>query len=46
MWLSGHLPWLRYERMAAQPTKTYGSGIVSNYLGQGRALAKQFQATN
>jgi dCTP deaminase len=36
--------WLRYERMAARPTRLYGEGIKSNYQNQGLALAKQFRA--
>lgn len=36
--------WLRYEQMAAKPDRIYGSGIKSNYQGQGLALAKQFRA--
>jgi dCTP deaminase len=38
--------WLQYERMAATPGKLYGSGIKSNYQGQGLALAKQFRPMN
>nr|WP_281348937.1 2'-deoxycytidine 5'-triphosphate deaminase [Paracoccus limosus] len=33
---------LIYERMAARPERLYGSGIASNYQGQGLKLAKQF----
>ena len=33
---------LVYERMAARPERLYGSGIASNYQGQGLKLAKQF----
>ena len=33
---------LVYERMAARPDRLYGSGIASNYQGQGLKLAKQF----
>jgi dCTP deaminase len=36
--------WLRYERMAGHPTRTYGSALQSNYQNQGLALAKHFQA--
>ena len=35
--------WLQYERMAGKPDRLYGSGIKSNYQGQGLALAKQFR---
>ena len=35
---------LVYERMAAVPTQLYGSGIASNYQGQGLKLAKHFKA--
>jgi dCTP deaminase len=35
--------WLRYERMAGEPDKTYGTAIRSNYQNQGLALAKHFQ---
>ncbi len=35
--------WLRYEQMAAKPDRIYGTGIKSNYQGQGLALAKQFR---
>jgi dCTP deaminase len=35
--------WLRYEWMAGLPDQLYGSGIGSNYQGQGLALAKQFR---
>jgi dCTP deaminase len=35
--------WLQYERMAGAPERLYGSGIGSNYQGQGLALAKQFR---
>lgn len=34
---------LVYERMAARPKQLYGSGIASNYQGQGLKLAKQFR---
>jgi dCTP deaminase len=34
---------LVYERMAARPDRLYGSGIASNYQGQGLKLAKQFR---
>ncbi len=33
---------LRYEKMAAVPTTTYGSGIGSNYHNQGLSLSKHF----
>ena len=36
--------WLRYERMAGHPARTYGSAMQSNYQTQGLALAKHFQA--
>ncbi|MGL4310857.1 MAG: 2'-deoxycytidine 5'-triphosphate deaminase [Paracoccaceae bacterium] len=36
---------LVYERMAARPEMLYGSGIASNYQGQGLKLAKQFRTT-
>ncbi len=32
-----------YERLLQNPTTTYGSGIGSNYAGQGLKLAKQFK---
>ncbi len=35
--------WLQYERMAGKPDRLYGSGLHSNYQGQGLALAKQFK---
>jgi dCTP deaminase len=35
--------WLRYERMAMQPERTYGTGLKSNYQNQGLALAKHFK---
>jgi dCTP deaminase len=35
--------WLRYERMAARPDRTYGTHLKSNYQNQSLALAKQFQ---
>ena len=35
---------LVYERMAAVPSRLYGTGIASNYQGQGLKLAKQFRA--
>jgi dCTP deaminase len=35
---------LQYERMAGRPDRLYGTGIKSNYQGQGLALAKQFKA--
>ncbi|MDF3605984.1 2'-deoxycytidine 5'-triphosphate deaminase [Paracoccus sp. DMF-8] len=34
---------LVYERMAARPDRLYGTGIASNYQGQGLKLAKQFR---
>ncbi|AGT08200.1 2'-deoxycytidine 5'-triphosphate deaminase [Paracoccus aminophilus] len=34
---------LVYERMAARPERLYGTGIASNYQGQGLKLAKQFR---
>jgi dCTP deaminase len=36
--------WLRYERMAARPDRTYGATMRSNYQNQGLALAKQFRS--
>ncbi|MTH77382.1 2'-deoxycytidine 5'-triphosphate deaminase [Paracoccus aestuariivivens] len=35
---------LVYERMAERPRQLYGTGIASNYQGQGLKLAKQFVA--
>ncbi|MDW4497582.1 2'-deoxycytidine 5'-triphosphate deaminase [Sulfitobacter sp. D35] len=35
---------LVYERMAEAPTQLYGSGIASNYQGQGLKLSKHFAA--
>lgn len=35
---------LVYERMAALPERLYGSGISSNYQGQGLKLSKHFRA--
>jgi dCTP deaminase len=35
---------LVYERMAAVPDTLYGSGIASNYQGQGLKLSKHFRA--
>jgi len=35
---------LVYERMAEQPGQLYGSGIASNYQGQGLKLSKHFRA--
>lgn len=36
--------WLRYSPIAiGRPTKLYGSGIQSNYQGQGVALSKHFR---
>lgn len=34
---------LVYERMQARPERLYGTGIASNYQGQGLKLAKQFR---
>ncbi|NJM83991.1 MAG: 2'-deoxycytidine 5'-triphosphate deaminase [Tabrizicola sp.] len=34
---------LVYEKMSSRPTRLYGSGIASNYQGQGLKLAKQFR---
>jgi dCTP deaminase len=34
---------LVYERMAERPDRLYGTGIASNYQGQGLKLAKQFR---
>jgi dCTP deaminase len=34
---------LVYERMSARPDALYGTGIASNYQGQGLKLAKQFR---
>ncbi len=34
---------LVYERMRARPARLYGTGIASNYQGQGLKLAKQFR---
>ncbi len=34
---------LVYERMAARPDRLYGSGIASNYQGQGLKLSKHFR---
>lgn len=34
---------LAYERMRAQPTELYGSGIGSNYQAQGLKLSKHFK---
>jgi len=36
---------LVYERMADVPEQLYGSGIASNYQGQGLKLSKHFRAT-
>ncbi len=36
--------WLRYVKMAGEPSRVYGQGMASNYQGQGLALAKQFRA--
>ena len=35
---------LVYERMQERPEALYGTGIASNYQGQGLKLAKQFRA--
>ncbi|MDW4548603.1 2'-deoxycytidine 5'-triphosphate deaminase [Defluviimonas sp. D31] len=35
---------LVYERMAARPARLYGTGIASNYQGQGLKLSKHFRA--
>ena len=35
---------LVYERMAERPDQLYGSGIASNYQGQGLKLSKHFRA--
>ena len=35
---------LVYERMAERPERLYGSGIASNYQGQGLKLSKHFRA--
>jgi dCTP deaminase len=35
---------LVYERMAELPQQLYGSGIASNYQGQGLKLSKHFKA--
>lgn len=35
---------LVYERMAERPARLYGSGIMSNYQGQGLKLSKHFRA--
>ncbi|NQZ73320.1 MAG: 2'-deoxycytidine 5'-triphosphate deaminase, partial [Dinoroseobacter sp.] len=35
---------LIYERMAAPPAALYGSGLASNYQGQGLKLSKHFKA--
>ncbi|PSL21603.1 2'-deoxycytidine 5'-triphosphate deaminase [Shimia abyssi] len=36
---------LVYERMADVPNQLYGTGIASNYQGQGLKLSKHFKAT-
>ncbi|WP_372604549.1 2'-deoxycytidine 5'-triphosphate deaminase [Actibacterium sp.] len=36
---------LVYEKMAARPIQLYGSGIASNYQGQGLKLSKHFKST-
>ena len=36
---------LLYERMSERPDRLYGSGIASNYQGQGLKLGKQFKLT-
>lgn len=35
---------LVYERMRAMPTQLYGTGIASNYQGQGLKLSKHFKS--
>ncbi|MCC0065393.1 MAG: 2'-deoxycytidine 5'-triphosphate deaminase, partial [Defluviimonas sp.] len=35
---------LVYERMAGRPERLYGTGIASNYQGQGLKLSKHFVA--
>ncbi|MHC0052670.1 2'-deoxycytidine 5'-triphosphate deaminase [Actibacterium sp. D379-3] len=35
---------LVYERMAGRPAQLYGTGIASNYQGQGLKLSKHFRA--
>ena len=35
---------LVYERMATRPARLYGTGIASNYQGQGLKLSKHFRA--
>ncbi|MCB2137711.1 MAG: 2'-deoxycytidine 5'-triphosphate deaminase [Rhodobacteraceae bacterium] len=35
---------LVYERMAARPERLYGTGIASNYQGQGLKLSKHFRS--
>ncbi|MEO0767040.1 MAG: 2'-deoxycytidine 5'-triphosphate deaminase [Pseudomonadota bacterium] len=37
---------LIYERMAERPAQLYGTGIASNYQGQGLKLSKHFAAPN
>jgi dCTP deaminase len=40
-----HVGWLRYgEISGGKPDRLYGEGILSNYQGQGVALAKHFKA--
>jgi dCTP deaminase len=34
---------LIYERMAEPPDRLYGTGIASNYQGQGLKLSKHFR---
>jgi dCTP deaminase len=36
---------LVYEAMTERPDTLYGTGIASNYQGQGLKLAKQFKLT-
>ncbi len=36
---------LVYERMAAEPDTLYGTGIASNYQGQGLKLSKHFKSS-
>mgnify|MGYP003943708455 FL=1 len=35
---------LVYERMADLPARLYGTGIASNYQGQGLKLSKHFKS--
>jgi dCTP deaminase len=40
-----HVGWLRYsEILGGKPDRLYGEGVISNYQGQGVALAKHFKA--